>query len=289
MSNAALNWAFSTALPKAVDKLLLVCLANYADDTGLCFPSQAKIVGDTSLDRKTVIAGMGRLAARGLITDTNDRKGATRQVVVWRLALNGPVNGTVPSFPVNSPVFPDEASRISRETVPQTGHGTTIEPPVEPPGEPSLVAREPVAADLFGETPAPKPGPAPTEARPAKPPRAKARSAMPPDWWPSPAGIAFAAERGMDAAALPEQVQRFRDNHEARATLSANWDANWRTWAGNFRAWSRTAPAAKAARPSVRDSMIQMLRGPPSRGPPEPPPHPGETIEANAGEFHDVP
>lgn len=285
-----MNWAFSTALPKAVDKLLLVCLANYADDAGLCFPSQAKIVGDTSLDRKTVIAGMSRLAERGLITDTNDRKGATRQVVVWRLALNGPVNGTVPSFPVNSPVFPDEASRISRETVPQTGHGTTIEPSVEPPGEPSLVARGPVAADLFGETPAPKPGPAPTEPRPAKPPRAKARSAVPADFWPSAAGIAFAAERGMDDAALPDQVQRFRDNHEGRGTLMANWDAAWRTWCGNFRAFARSAPVPARqvnGQPSnLLSSFARAMHRPTQRAPPEPPS--GPVYDAPPGDYRDV-
>ncbi|MEJ0017517.1 MAG: helix-turn-helix domain-containing protein [Acetobacteraceae bacterium] len=168
MSNAALNWAFATPIPKATDKLLLVCLANYADESGLCFPSQAKIVGDTSLDRKTVIAGLRRLIDRGLVVDTGIRKGATKQIVIYRLTIdgpmatpetvpetapleNGPENGTVPYFPANSPVFPVKGSRISRERVPKTGHGTTKEPSEGTTREPVLVAADTDDADPLGD------------------------------------------------------------------------------------------------------------------------------------------
>jgi hypothetical protein len=64
---------------------VLVCLANYADESGICYPSQTKLVGDTSLDRKTIIAAMQRLTEEGLIADTGLRKGATGQVVVYKL------------------------------------------------------------------------------------------------------------------------------------------------------------------------------------------------------------
>jgi hypothetical protein len=164
LSNEAINWAFSVPVERSSDRLMLVCLANYANLTGYCYPSQAKVIADTLLDRKTVIARTKRLVERGLIVDTGKRKGSTGQVIVYRLELSfrsvddaetvpdlpSARIETVPIFPPNSPVFPIEESQYSHETVPKTGHGTPMEPSGEPPGEPPSV-REPVDTDLFGE------------------------------------------------------------------------------------------------------------------------------------------
>lgn len=152
MSNVALTWAFSARVGRASEKFILVCLANYADDDGICFPSQAAIAEATALDRKTVIAGLRRLVQVGALSDTGERRGGTRQIAVMKLALdrnefdapeppkslaevpagtvpktdelpNSPENGTVPFFPPKGPVFPVKGSRFSRERVPKTGHG----------------------------------------------------------------------------------------------------------------------------------------------------------------------
>lgn len=93
MSNAALAWAFSCNVSRSSDKFILVALANYADDMGICYPSQTKLVGDTALDRKTIIAGLRRLSDVGLIADTGARKGVTGQIVIYRLiGVAGPVS-----------------------------------------------------------------------------------------------------------------------------------------------------------------------------------------------------
>ena len=165
MSNPAVNWAFKVSGIRSSEKFLLVCLANYADENGICFPSQKSMSDDTALDRKTVISGLRRLVEARLIRDTGDRRGATRQVTVYQLCQKQPSfqsqivpeseplksdevdherptstvdtvpvsallcsngkNGTVPFFPSNSPVFPSKGSRFSLERVPKTGHGTT--------------------------------------------------------------------------------------------------------------------------------------------------------------------
>lgn len=93
MSNAAITHAFSTPIDRSSDKFIFVALANYADDSGICYPSQTKLIGDTSLDRKTVISGIQRLCDRGLIVDTGHRKGATGQIIVYRILG---VSGTPP-------------------------------------------------------------------------------------------------------------------------------------------------------------------------------------------------
>lgn len=175
MSNAALNWAFTAKVSRSCDKFLLVALANYADDEGVCFPSQSRLVEDTALDRKTVIAGVRRLVETGLLLDTGNRVGATRQIAVYRLnfepetppstvpnkePLNAPTNGTVetngmvPYFPPKGPVFPMEGSRISakgsqiRDTEPlepSRNHQRNPQPPKVPHAEPAADA-EPVCA-----------------------------------------------------------------------------------------------------------------------------------------------
>lgn len=92
MSNSALSWAFSAKVDRSTDKFVLVALANYSDDMGISYPSQARLVADTTLDRKTVISAIARLQDAGLIVDTEYRKGGTNQVIVYRLVgISAPV------------------------------------------------------------------------------------------------------------------------------------------------------------------------------------------------------
>ena len=69
-------------------------MADRADEYNLCYPSIERLVVDTSLNKKTVQAGLISLIALGLISDTGERKGATRRVRVF--SLNIPKNGNVP-------------------------------------------------------------------------------------------------------------------------------------------------------------------------------------------------
>jgi transposase len=51
------------------------------------FPSIARLSEVTGLDRKTIIESLQRLKERGLILETGERKGRTRQVKVYRLCF----------------------------------------------------------------------------------------------------------------------------------------------------------------------------------------------------------
>jgi pyocin large subunit-like protein len=70
------------------DKLVLWALADAADDKTLtAFPSVAALVAFTSLERKRVMSSLARLTAIGVIIDTGERIGRTKQVKVWRLPI----------------------------------------------------------------------------------------------------------------------------------------------------------------------------------------------------------
>ena len=89
MSRRAVDWASRQTLPHAADKLVLWGLADaHNRDTGRTFPSVAALVAFTGWQRKLVIASLARLAASGMIADTGERIGRTRQVKVWRLACD---------------------------------------------------------------------------------------------------------------------------------------------------------------------------------------------------------
>lgn len=157
MSVEAITWALRQPVPVSSAKFVLVVLANCASaDTGVAFPSIAYLVESTGQDRKTVAANLKRLIELGLIEDTGERAGRTRQIVIYRLGLgSSPLERTPKTEPLhgqesipnpgvfqgaenpaesspkteqyqkrNSTVFPSKEAQFSPERGPKTVHGT---------------------------------------------------------------------------------------------------------------------------------------------------------------------
>ena len=90
MSWPALGWASKQKPGKIADKLILIALADrHNEEEDAAWPSVAWLVDFTGADRKTVIASLGRLEALNLIHDTGRRVGKTKQIKVFKLALDG--------------------------------------------------------------------------------------------------------------------------------------------------------------------------------------------------------
>ncbi|WP_367126141.1 helix-turn-helix domain-containing protein [Ralstonia sp. CP] len=160
MSVEAIAWALKQPIERSSAKFVLVVMANCADGKEfLAWPSTSYLAECTSQDRKTVLKNIGVLAEMGLIVDTGERKGDTKQIPVYRLnsskngtvkkpnnstengtvsttdngaeigtvkesqKRNSPKNGTVPFFPSNSTVFPLKQSQ-KRDTEPSEREGT---------------------------------------------------------------------------------------------------------------------------------------------------------------------
>ncbi|MCE0495750.1 helix-turn-helix domain-containing protein [Vibrio salinus] len=107
MSRAANDWAWSLNIKPASLKLLLLSMADRADEYHCCYPSIERLVKDTGLNRKTIMSGIDKLINAGLLRDTGERKGATQRVKVYQLNLieideqislrsNSPKNGIIP-------------------------------------------------------------------------------------------------------------------------------------------------------------------------------------------------
>ena len=102
---------------KPLKKLVLLSLSDRAGEDHCAYPSVSRLVEDTEMDRKTVLKIIDELIEDGLIIDTGERKGRTKQVKVYQLMgvngretvpttvlfnaenddLNSPNSGTVPT------------------------------------------------------------------------------------------------------------------------------------------------------------------------------------------------
>jgi Helix-turn-helix domain len=245
-------------------------MADNADCRGLCYPSQAALCAESELDRKTVIASMRRLVSLGLIRDTGDRKGSTRQIVVFELMFpapltvpkpepldpsetipktgqldKGPENGTVPIFPLNGAVFPIEGSRFSRKG--SQKRDTEPSEPSRNPKEPSFIAAQPEFAltDDDDEAPPEPPMPiapivpiAPTKDRTTKAKRVPNQTRITADWSPDQTGMTCAMDNGVNVR-------------------TADWDATWRTWCGNAKKFS--GGGGRGPRPTATSTWDAVL------------------------------
>lgn len=67
MSWEALNWASKLKVGGITDKMVLITLANYADEQGCCYPSHKKIAEISECSVLTIIRALQRLEKKGFI------------------------------------------------------------------------------------------------------------------------------------------------------------------------------------------------------------------------------
>lgn len=112
MSIDAMRWAKKVKTGKSSSKAILTWLADMCGADLCAYPSVAALAEATEMDRKTVLAGLQHLQEIGLVVDTGERRGRTKQIPVYKLVgveesipdaeqtqnrnfLKDPKNGTV--------------------------------------------------------------------------------------------------------------------------------------------------------------------------------------------------
>lgn len=204
MSSEALAWAFKQNCKSASAKFTLVALCECANyKTGRIYPSIAHLTELTGQNRKTIIANIAELESAGLLLDTGERAGATKQIKVYEAAL-----GTVPKAEQSQKRNSTENGRKQsqkRDTEPsrEPSHST------EPKGSSECSARPRVTAKIE-KFPCPA-GVDPIDWDALKANRKAKRAALTEgahrqitrkldawerEGWPSGPIVAFAAERG---------------------------------------------------------------------------------------------
>jgi len=96
MSISALNWAFNATGMKSSQKLLLITLANYADEEGLCYPSIETLMKKACLSNKAVIANIRKLEELGFIEKRiRGAFGGGRRSNIYLLKINESEHSTL--------------------------------------------------------------------------------------------------------------------------------------------------------------------------------------------------
>lgn len=97
MSIQAVSWAIATETPSPITKLILICLANYADADGGAFPGQKRLAADASASESSIRRGLKVLEFAGLITRHHrHRPDGTRTSDFYQLQLTTGQSDGVP-------------------------------------------------------------------------------------------------------------------------------------------------------------------------------------------------
>lgn len=217
MSVNALRWARRQRTGSLSTKAVLLVLADYADDDGMCWPSTRTLADDCETDQRTVRRLLGRLRDGGLIAWESQPRRST----VYRLALRPALvsEGSRPSddAPQSEGLSPSpEGSRPSVSRKPSEGPG----PSSEGRGVPKLRGQAPHNHQGTPKNPHKESGPRTTP----KP--------IPPDWQPHHGHELNAHRRGVD---LTHEATQYRNHALANDRRLADWDAGFDGWLGNAR------------------------------------------------------
>lgn len=100
MSIEAINWAFKQDVIPASKKLVLLCLADFADDYGICWPRSKTIIKKTGVTKSTLFRVLKDLEKEGLIERGNRPSGDGSFLAnVYRLASH---TGRIDDHPMSS-------------------------------------------------------------------------------------------------------------------------------------------------------------------------------------------
>jgi biotin operon repressor len=132
MSYSAMAWARAIKTGSATTKAVLLAVANYADEEGICWPSQEQLAEDTELSRHSIMRALDHLEDCGFLSRERRHRGdGSRSSDMIMLDLSRTQQRST-----------QLRSSEQRSTQQQPkSHGATAEPVIEP-SIPSLSARE---------------------------------------------------------------------------------------------------------------------------------------------------
>lgn len=205
--------AMSIKVGNPLRKLVLIKLADNANDNGECWPSYQHIADHCECSKSAVKEHISALIKLGLMTKenrvgVNNGKGNTSNV--YRLHLT--------STPV-----PPESTGGSPKSTPVPPEST---PPVPPAGTRTSHSFEPVKEPLDNK---------------------KKLSSMPEGFSPSASHQKMAEEYGIS---LQEEFDKFIDHHISKGSKFIDWNRALNTWLRNAKGFQKSRPSNSFSKPS---------------------------------------
>ncbi|ELO2135154.1 helix-turn-helix domain-containing protein [Salmonella enterica] len=213
MSMNLMAKAMSIKVGNPLRKLVLIKLADNANDNGECWPSYQHIADHCECSKSAVKEHISALIKLGLMTKenrvgVNNGKGNTSNV--YRLHLT-----STPVPPKSTPVPPKSTPVPPKST-----------PPVPPAGTRTSHSFEPVKEPLDNK---------------------KKLSSMPEGFSPSASHQKMAEEYGIS---LQEEFDKFTDHHISKGSKFIDWNRALNTWLRNAKGFQKSRPSNSFSKPS---------------------------------------
>ncbi|EBI1936543.1 TPA: helix-turn-helix domain-containing protein [Salmonella enterica subsp. enterica] len=229
MSMNLMAKAMSIKVGNPLRKLVLIKLADNANDNGECWPSYQHIADHCECSKSAVKEHISALIKLGLMTKenrvgVNNGKGNTSNV--YRLHLTStpvPPESTPPVPPKSTPPVPPKSTGGSPKSTPVPPEST---PPVPPAGTRTSHSFEPVKEPLDNK---------------------KKLSSMPEGFSPSASHQKMAEEYGIS---LQEEFDKFTDHHISKGSKFIDWNRALNTWLRNAKGFQKSRPSNSFSKPS---------------------------------------
>ncbi|EBU2866612.1 helix-turn-helix domain-containing protein [Salmonella enterica] len=214
MSMNLMAKAMSIKVGNPLRKLVLIKLADNANDNGECWPSYQHIADHCECSKSAVKEHISALIKLGLMTKenrvgVNNGKGNTSNV--YRLHLT-----STPVPPESTPPVPPKSTGGSPKSTPVPPEST---PPVPPAGTRTSHSFEPVKEPLDNK---------------------KKLSSMPEGFSPSASHQKMAEEYGIS---LQEEFDKFTDHHISKGSKFIDWNRALNTWLRNAKGFQKSRPS----------------------------------------------
>lgn len=206
MGVRAMQWAWRAQVTPTC-KLVLIALADRADDDGICWPSVEDITTRTGLAERTVRRDLGTLADLGLIV--RDRRNG--QSNMFRMTFEDAKEGEIVA---------DEGCTECQGGAPHAPRGVHHMHLGGAPHAPLTINRTTKVESSLSimSLPAKKGGNVASGTR------------LPPDWWPTSDGVDFAERMGLNVSAIADQFRDYWHGVPGAKGRKADWPATWRNW-----------------------------------------------------------
>ncbi|EBD4088539.1 helix-turn-helix domain-containing protein [Salmonella enterica] len=221
MSMNLMAKAMSIKVGNPLRKLVLIKLADNANDNGECWPSYQHIADHCECSKSAVKEHISALIKLGLMTKenrvgVNNGKGNTSNV--YRLHLT-----STPVPPESTPPVPPKSTGGSPKSTTVPPEST---PPVPPAGTRTSHSFEPVKEPLDNK---------------------KKLSSMPEGFSPSASHQKMAEEYGIS---LQEEFDKFTDHHISKGSKFIDWNRALNTWLRNAKGFQKSRPSNSFSKPS---------------------------------------
>ncbi|WP_425412328.1 helix-turn-helix domain-containing protein [Leisingera methylohalidivorans] len=228
----------------ATERLIMLALADHADDEGRCYPSIPRLCQRTGLGERAVQTNIRKLQAQGYVEII---PGAGR-------------NGSNLYFvrPTPAPDAPPQEMHPAPDAPPQEMHPAPDAPPPRTKCTSTPAPDAPKPSGTIIEPSVPPVGPPPK-----KPGKARSRGTRLPDDWVLPRGWReWAISEGWAENTIRLEAEKFQDywrSAPGQKGVKLDWQATWRNWMRNSKTPKLTPISGGHHEPSRHPDRLQRV------------------------------